>query len=409
MTAALRSIHDTVLAQHAEAVRFLARMVMTPSDNPPGDVAGHAAVTADALRALGYSPEVLPVPEDTASAAGMTSCTNLIVRRRFGDGPVIALNAHGDAVPPGNGWTTDPYGAAVVDGRMYGRGVAVSKSDFATYLFALKALEPLADQLAGSVELHFTYDEESGGALGPRWLLAHGHSKPDFAIAAGFAYAITVAHNGCLHLQVTVRGKQAHAAMPHTGRDALQAAVVLLQALYREAGSYPERRSAHPGITSPTLNVGLIQGGVNTNVVPDTVTFRLDRRMIPEEDPAAVEAHLTHLLADAAAAHPGITLDVQRVLLARALTPLPGTQRLVAAVQTHAERILGEAVPTQAVPLYTDARHYCEAGVPVILYGAGPRSLLEANAHDADENLVLRDLRLATEVVACALWELLRR
>ena len=102
----------------------------------------------------------------------MVSCTNLLVRRRFGEGgPMIALNAHGDVVPPGEGWTKDPYGAEIVDGWMYGRGVAVSKSDFATYAFALLALEELersGARLNGTVELHLTYDEEAGGEIGPR-------------------------------------------------------------------------------------------------------------------------------------------------------------------------------------------------------------------------------------------------
>src|SRR3546814_5476317 len=98
----------------------------------------------------------------------MISATNRVVRRKFGPketegGPVIALNAHGDVVPPGEGWTRDPYGAEIVDGWMHGRGVAVSKSDFATYAYALLALEAAAAagaKLAGTVELHFTYDEE---------------------------------------------------------------------------------------------------------------------------------------------------------------------------------------------------------------------------------------------------------
>src|SRR2546430_1010540 len=78
--------------------------------------------------------------------------------------------------------------------------------------------------LRGSVELHFTYDEEVGGAIGPPWLLERGITKPDYAISAGFAYAITIAHNGCLHLEVEVRGKSGHAALPEEGIDALEAA-----------------------------------------------------------------------------------------------------------------------------------------------------------------------------------------
>src|SRR5690606_8165530 len=147
--------------------------------------------------------------------AGMIAATNLIVRKKFGDGPVIALNAHGDVVPPGAGWTKDPYGAEIVDGWMYGRGVAVSKSDFATYTYALLALQAAGAAGAkpkGTVELHFTYDAEAGGEIGPRWLLEQGLTQPDLCIGAGFSYNVVTAHNGCLHLEVTVSGKSAHAA-----------------------------------------------------------------------------------------------------------------------------------------------------------------------------------------------------
>jgi succinyl-diaminopimelate desuccinylase len=223
------------------------------------------------------------------------------VRRRFGSGPVVALNAHGDVVPPGEGWSVDPYGAVIRDGWMYGRGVAVSKSDFATYAFALKALEA-AGQARGTVELHFTYDEEAGGAIGPAWLLSEYLTRPDFAISAGFSYAITTAHNGCLHLEVAVKGKSAHAARPETGHDALAAATGILAALYAVRPELARIVSKTPGIGSPNLTIGLIKGGINTNVVPDLVAFRLDRRIIPEENPAAVESALRAHIAEASGA-----------------------------------------------------------------------------------------------------------
>jgi acetylornithine deacetylase/succinyl-diaminopimelate desuccinylase-like protein len=292
---------------------------------------------------------------------------------------------------------------------MYGRGAAVSKSDFATYTWALLALRAAAAEgarLAGTIELHFTYDEEVGGIVGPKWLLDQGLTRPDAAIAAGFSYAVVNAHNGCLHLEVTVTGKQAHAAMPASGVDALEAATTILAALYAQRASLSQVRSATPGIVSPTLNVGLIKGGINTNVVPDQVVFRIDRRMIPEEDPAKVEGGLRELIATAAQRHPDIKLDLHRLLLAEPLKPRPGTERIAAAIARHAEDILGVDVPVSGVPLYTDARHYAAAGIPIVLYGAGPRSILEANAHNADENLRLSDLRAATKVVALAVADL---
>jgi acetylornithine deacetylase/succinyl-diaminopimelate desuccinylase-like protein len=399
--------------EFARETQFLAELVKVPSDNPPGDCAPHAARARELLERLGLTVEAHAVPRSAVEAAGMKSATNLIVRHRFGDGPVVALNAHGDVVPPGLGWHHHPYGAQIEDGAhgpvMYGRGVAVSKSDFATYSWALLALQAAVAQgakLAGTLELHFTYDEEAGGTVGPKWLLDQGLSKPDAAIAAGFSYAVVSAHNGCLHLEVTVTGKQAHAAMPESGVDALEAANTILAALYAHRAALARIRSGTSGIVSPTLNVGLIKGGINTNVVPDQVVFRIDRRMIPEENPAEVEAGLRALIAGAAGRHAQITIDVRRLLLADPLKPQPGSERIAAAIVRRAKQILGVEVPVTGVPLYTDARHYAAAGIPIVLYGAGPRSILDANAHNAEENLRLNDLRAATKVVALAVADL---
>jgi succinyl-diaminopimelate desuccinylase len=407
MAVAATAITDFLAGQRDVQQRFLAELVRVPSDNPPGDCARHAERAAELLEGLGFAVERHPVPVALVREHGMISATNLVVGRRFGDGPVIALNAHGDVVPPGEGWSRDPYGAEVVDGWMYGRGVAVSKSDFATYAFALRALEAGGAGLGGTVELHLTYDEEAGGEVGPKWLLDRGISKPDYAIGAGFAYAVVDAHNGCLHLEVLVRGRSAHAAMPFTGIDALEAANHVLGALYAWRKSLAARVSAIPGIGSPQLTVGLIEGGINTNVVPDRVAFRLDRRMIPEEDPVEVEAELRGLIEGAARAFPQARVEVRCILLAGPLKPLPGSERLTEAICRHASRIMGEPVAAKGVPLYTDARHYATAGVPTVLYGAGPHTIEEANAHRADERLPLADLFKATEVVAQSLLTLL--
>ena len=203
-------------------------------------------------------------------------------------------------------------------------------------------------------------------------------------------------------------GKQEHAAMPETCVDALETANGILAALYAHRAALTRIRSATPGIVSPTLNVGLIKGGINTNVVPDQVVFRIDRRMIPEENAAEVEADLRALIAASAARHPQIKADIRRLLLAEALRPQPGADRIAAVIGRHAKAILGVDVPVTGVPLYIDARHYEAAGIPIVLCGAGPRSILEANAHNADENLRLNDLRAATKIVALTVADLLR-
>jgi succinyl-diaminopimelate desuccinylase len=407
MSTADKALEHWLDARHSEAVEFLADLVKVPSDTPPGDNAPHSRRAAELLTAMGFEVERHELPAATVAEAGLRSITNLVVRHRFGAGPTVALNAHGDVVPPGGGWTRDPYGAEIHDGRMYGRGVAVSKSDFATYAFALAALKAQGRALRGCVELHFTYDEEMGGELGPAWLLANGITRPDFAICAGFSYGIVTAHNGCLQMEAVLQGKSAHAAIPQSGVDALRAAVAVLSDLYASRDALNGIRSRVPGITHPTLNVGRIEGGVHTNVVPDRVMFRVDRRIVPEEDPAQVEGALRQLLEASAGRHPGIALGMRRLLLADPLRPAPGQQRLVEALQRQGTRIFGEPIPALGVPLYTDARHYARAGIPAVLYGAGPRTIEASNAKRADENLVLEDLRKATRTVACAMAELL--
>ena len=394
-------------AHFDEQVAFLQELIRVPTDTPPGNNTPHAERAAELLEQMGLSAEKYAVPEAEVHAAGLQSITNLLVTRSYGPGKTVLLNAHGDVVPPGEGWTKNPYGGEIEDGKIYGRAAAVSKCDFSTYAFAVRALEAVAKPTEGSVQLLFTYDEEFGGEVGPGWLLQKKIIHPDLMIAAGFSYQVITAHNGCLQMEVTVHGKMAHAAIPDSGVDALQAAVRILNALYAQNTLYKQITSNVQGITHPYLNVGMIEGGTNTNVIPGRVTFKLDRRMIPEENPAAVEATLREIIARTAAEQPGVTVDVKRMLLANAMKPLTGNQPLVDAIQKHGKTVFGEDIPALGTPLYTDVRLFCEAGIPGVIYGAGPRTVLESNAKRADENLVLEDLRRATKVIARALSDLL--
>ena len=397
---------DWIDAHFDEEVAFLQQVIQVPTDTPPGNNAPHADAVAEMLRAFGWQVEKHAVPRQAVIDYGMQSITNLIVRRPYqAGGPTVALNAHGDVVPPGDGWTFPPYGGMIEDGYMYGRAAAVSKCDFATYIFAARALEALGVPLKGNLELHFTYDEEFGGLLGPGWLLEQKLTKPDFVIAAGFSYNIVTAHTACLQLEITVHGKAGHGSMPETGHDALQAANKILTAIYAQLPELKKIKSGVPGIDSPTMLVGRIDGGTNTNVVPGKVVLKMDRRMIPEEDPVQVEAQVRALIEDAVRGEPGIRIEIKRLLLSHALRALPGSEQLVAHLQKNALQVIGETIPAQGTPLYADARLYGEHGIPAVLYGAGPRTVPESNAKKADERLALEDLRKATKVVALTLLD----
>ena len=158
-------------AHFDEQVRFLQALIQVPTDTPPGNNAPHADRTAELLADFGFTAEKYAVPQADVQAAGLQSITNLLVRRSYGasvsgtdkvtgsassGGPTILLNAHGDVVPPGEGWTKNPYGGDIENGFIYGRASAVSKCDFSTYTFAVRALEAVAKPTQGSVELLFT-------------------------------------------------------------------------------------------------------------------------------------------------------------------------------------------------------------------------------------------------------------
>ncbi|OIK14467.1 peptidase M20 [Bacillus sp. MUM 116] len=407
-----QQIINFIEEQQENLISFLQELVSIPSDNPPGDCQKIAEHIFKRLKEFEFeNVSINEVEEEKVKAVGRDKVSNVIGFQTFGNtqGPEITLNSHGDVVPPGLGWTQDPYGSNIVDGKLYGRGAAVSKSDIASFTFATLALRQLKEKLNGKISLAFTFDEETGGDIGPKWLLEKGLINPNMAICAGFTYSLVNAHNGCLHLEVKLKGKSAHAAEPQYGHDALEAMTGVLSALYEYRKGFSEIKSTIPNIGSPNLVVGLISGGINTNVVPDTATIRIDRRLIPEENPKFAEEEIRNVIVEALENYPGVEAEVNQILLAPSMGPVPVNSPLVQSFTVNWSKIMGgEELPIVGSPLYTDARHFYEADIPVVLYGAGPRTLLEANGHRADEHVKVDDLIKAAKIVALTLYDLLQ-
>ncbi|MEH7335055.1 ArgE/DapE family deacylase [Neobacillus drentensis] len=400
--------------QEDELVHFLKKLVQTPSDNPIGDCYPIASLLHQQLCELGFDDvSLLKVDDDEVKANGMISLANVVAKSGFGsgNGTNIVLNAHGDVVPPGLGWSVDPYGAEIIEGKMYGRGVAVSKSDIAAYTFAVQALKQAGvhQPLTGQVDLAFTFDEETGGEIGPKWLLERAVIKPDLAIAAGFTYSAVNAHNGCLHFEIKTTGKSAHAALPHTGIDAIEATSQILNALYEYRKTLTVKKSSVPGIDHPTLVVGLITGGINTNVVPDECKIRIDRRLIPGEDAVQAEGELCEIVNQSVAHIEGLKVEIRKILHAESFGPVSEDSPLIEALNANWNLLMKEKgqLSINGVPIYADARHFYTKGIPTIMFGVGPKLLEEANGHRADENIRLEDLLDATKIIACTLYDLL--
>lgn len=389
-----QTLATAVARSAADAVAFLQELVQRPTENPPGDTAEASEWLAGWLEARGFEVERHPVPNPFARHFGRADVVNLIVRRRFGDGPTIALAAPIDTLPAGSGWRREPFAAEIRDGLLHGRGARDSKADVAAYVFALEALEVERSRLSGTVELHLTADEETGGFLGPAFLLGHELTRPDAVIAAGTSYQVVVGQQGVLHLEVLLRGVQAHASRPQDGRDALAAAVPLLAALMKE-----RERAPRP------LTVGTIAGGRGVNLVADEVRFTIDRRLDAGDDGEAVERELIARL-EAAHAAAGVDLEVRRLLLADPVVPTAPSERLADTLSRHAASAMGRPVPIVSAPVVTGARHYALAGIATALYGVGPPIVGEGVDFTGDESVRLDDLSRATVAVANAVAEL---
>ncbi|WP_157961702.1 M20/M25/M40 family metallo-hydrolase [Acuticoccus kandeliae] len=379
----------------AESTNLLRDLVAHPTENPPGDTNGAMEWLGGWLAGRGHAVEWHPVPAPFARHYGRGEVVNLIVRQTFGDGPTVALHAPIDTLPAGSGWRRDPFAGEIKDGFIHGRGTRDSKADIVAYIFAAEAMAADPAGLSGSLELHITADEESGGFLGPAFLLGHGLTRPDAVIGAGTSYQVIVGQQGVLHMEVILRGRQAHASRPEDGHDALLAALPLLSALN-------EAREATP----QPLTVGLIEGGRGVNLVADRLRFTIDRRIDADEDAEAVEADLIALL-ERAHSNPNVELECRRLLLAEPVNPTAPSERLAETLSRHAESAMGQTVPIVTAPVVSGARHYALAGIPTALYGVGPPIVGEGVDFTGDESVSLEDLRRATNAIAATLGELL--
>lgn len=274
-------------------VERLQSLIHIPSPNPPGDSRDMARAVERVMRAMGCIVQVLA--PDTKPEA-------LSVVATLGEGnPVIMLHAHIDTVPIGvneaQTWMVDPYAAIIQDGRVYGKGSIDDKAPLAAMIEVMQYAANHRDRLHGTLVLAAAAEEEVGGTLGSRWLAENGHLPICDFIVVGeqTANRVATAHKGVLRATVRTMGQSAHATNPDRGVNAITAMARILLTLEQYHRDLAQR--SHPMVGHPTCNVGIIQGGSTFNAVPDTCTILLDRRMIPEEDPAEVQRELEAIVA----------------------------------------------------------------------------------------------------------------
>ncbi|HJP32963.1 MAG: ArgE/DapE family deacylase [Candidatus Latescibacteria bacterium] len=378
----------------------LRRMVKIATVNPPGiDYRPMVEHLRDRLQALGMPATVHRVPDVEVADAGVDPAFpryNVIARWDVGASRTVHFNAHYDVVPVAVAdWKAAPFDGKVSSGWLYGRGAGDMKGSIVALLGALEALQATGTAPGVNVEVSFTADEETGGALGAGWIARKGLVRADYAIECEGASGsrVGVGHNGVLWLEVDVEGKAAHASSPDRGVNAFEKMALMvhqLQSMKRRLSAASRRwRGPDDRSRQPTINVGGCFGGgegQKVNTVPARAQFTIDRRLVPGESLADAEAELVTGLAEAArrseARHRVRSLLRIEPCIVDPRGELPEAfARSVRSVRRHAA---GFRVTTG----FTDLHYFVEdLGLPGIGYGvAGER------AHGADERVSLRDL-----------------
>ena len=400
-------------------------LVRIPTINPPGDAyEACARFLGERLAARGFTVEY-PRAEGALGDSDAYPRTNVVARiEGDGDGPCVHFNSHIDVVEPGEGWTVDPFGGDVRDGRVWGRGTCDMKGGLAASVIAVEALLEAGAPFPGAIEISGTVDEESGGYAGVAWLAERGHfSRPrvDHVIIPEPLYkdSVCLGHRGVWWAEIEVRGRIAHGSMPFLGISAIRGMAAFLELVEHEL--YPllaQRHTAMPVIPDAarrsTLNFNSIHGGLDEQdmangfpsaLVADRCRVVLDRRYLMEEDESEVRAEVVEILDRLTAEREGFAYEL-RELWSVPPTLTPPESPLVFALDRNIERVLGAPSRHVASPGTYDQKHVWRVGKlrDCVAYGPG---ILEL-AHQPDEYIDIDDMVVSAKVMAATALELLR-
>jgi succinyl-diaminopimelate desuccinylase len=403
-----------------EMIDWLRGLVRIPTVNPPGEYYGEcAAFIGDKLRELGYEVSFVQatgLPECTAQHPRLNVIGHLNGTQFH---PTLHFNGHLDVVPAGEGWTVDPFSAAVRDGRIYGRGVTDQKAGIAASLFAVEAIRRSGFKLRGSVEQSATVDEESGGFAGVAYLAEHGYIRPDLVdyviITEPLDYdRICLGHRGVYWFDILMHGRIAHGSMPFLGVSAIDRMARLIEKVERELKpKLSTRRTRMPiepdGARSATINVNSIAGGQHpdspqTPCVADTCRAVFDRRFLIEENLEDVHGEFVEILEELCRSDAELQYELKDLMIVYPTMTEPTTS-LVKTMRTTVGEVIGREAPLIASPGTYDQKHFARiAGVEqCIAYGPGILNL----AHQPDEYCEIDHLISACKSMAVGTMRLL--
>ncbi len=406
----VRDLFKVIDDMRYELVDLTREFIQIPTINPPGErYEEMAGLIARRLNESGFSAQLVRVPDELLRGLKLElPRVNVVgILRGSGGGHALCYNGHYDVVPPGSGWSVEPFSGVVRDGKIYGRGAADMKGANAAMIVAVKALKEAGFKLKGDVVYVATPDEETGGHAGAEYVVKEGLVKGDACVVGEPTEVdkIAVAHKGALWLELTTQGKAAHGSLPHRGINAVEKMAKVIVALEKLKADLVRRETKAPmpeESRTPTMMIGgLIQGGVKINVVPDRCTVTIDRRLIPEEDVEQVKNEIQDFIEKLKSEDPELRVNL-RVLEKASPAYTREDEEIVKAVRDAIKKVTGREAIISGLTGFTDMRFFNQV-MPTILYGPGSMS----QAHVADEHVSVEDLVTGTKVYALAMLEFL--
>lgn len=422
----LDRLYAEIAAREAELIQLTQELVRIPTLNPPGrhyhDICDFLG---ERLRRKGFHVDLIRARGAPADSEKYQRW-NMVARHQGagGAGECVHFNSHHDVVEVGHGWTTDPFGAELKDGRIYGRGTCDMKGGLAASVIAAEAFIAAFPDYMGAIEISATADEESGGYGGVAYLAEHGWFSPEKVQHVIIPEPlnkdrICLGHRGVWWAEIETRGRIAHGSMPFLGDSAIRHMGAVLEEMERTL--FPllaGKRTAMPvvpeGARQSTLNINSIHGGepeqdddytgLPAPCVADRCRIVIDRRFLIEEDLAEVKAEVARMLESIKASRPKFEYEI-RDLFEVIPSMTDEDAPVVKTVQAAIEKVLNTEAQFVVSPGTYDQKHIDRIGKlkNCIAYGPGILDL----AHQPDEWVGVEDMMDSAKVMALTLRELL--
>jgi succinyl-diaminopimelate desuccinylase len=409
-------LFDIIDALVPEMLQFAKELIAIPTVNPPGDNYQPCAELIGArLHDFGFEVSILSAADHPDHSARYPRCNVIGMRAGRASRPLLHFNGHIDVVPPGAGWTRDPFAAKIEEGKLYGRGSSDMKCGLVAAVYAAEALRRANIPLAGSLQISATVDEESGGFAGVAHLARAGLLTSDtidyVIIPEPFGPSrICIGHRGLYWFRIISHGQIAHGSMPHLGISAIENMAVLLEEIRNNiAPEIASRLTAMPVVPREsrcgTFNINSIKGGqadqdLQSPCVADHCEVVCERRWVPEESLEEVKLQITAAIKRVMAAKPGSNFQLEDYGNTVYPTSTPLDANLVTVIKQSVCDVMDCPADLVASPGTYDHKHFTHLGNIIQCVAYGPGELEQA--HQPDEWCSVEAMILSCKVMALA-------